>query len=87
MNKLLQLKKDIRAMREKLIEEESKHGMYENFGGKEIRTLEKKYNLYGHFGKADTSKAFDSYSEKLEARGMMLDFGDWCANYCGKVGL
>ena len=58
--------------KKKLIAKASKSGLYENFGEKEIRSIEDKY--------IDIS----CYTGEMNNRRLALSlFFDWCMNYCG----
>ena len=66
------LQRDIEKQKAKLIAKASKKGIYENFGQKEVRDLEEKH--------IDISDYMDEMNEK---RKEVLDFDDWCMDYCG----
>ena len=52
------LKRDIEKQRAILIARANKSGIYENFGGKEVRMLEDKY-ADGTFGKIEAIQEFE----------------------------
>ena len=66
------LKRDIEKQKKRLIAKVNKNGLYENFGQKEVMKLEDKHiDSYAHENGAN---------EKIKA---ILDFENWCMDYCG----
>jgi len=72
MEKLIKVQKAINAATAKLIDKCSKHGLYENFGQKEVRQLEDKF--------IDLS---DYSYEANQIRDIISAFDNWAANYTG----
>lgn len=64
------LARDIKRYKATLIELAHDHGLYENFGQREVRILRDKY--------IDLS---DYYSEMNHMRARLDAFSDWCASY------
>lgn len=64
-------KNRIEKLKQKLIEDASINGLYENFGDKEIRSLEKHVDEYS------------SNADDLTKTRMLRSFKNWCYNYEG----
>jgi hypothetical protein len=69
------LKTAISKTKRKLINKWNRYGPYENFGQKEVRDLEDKYNYLG--------LCWGTPEERRLAQ-LIRDFDDWCMNYTGK---
>jgi len=64
------IEKEIRKIKERLIEKAKREGLYENFGQKEIRMLEDKF--------IDSS----DYSREMNKRRKRLsEFREWCESF------
>ena len=71
VNNLKALQKDIKRIKAKLQMQEA----CENFGQKEYRDLEAKYNPYFNYDISTDER--NAMFRELES------FNDWCMNYCG----
>lgn len=67
---LKELRKDIEKTKAKLIRRVKEKGMYEYFGHKELRALERKYK-------------YDYSEEGREILYELVEFKKWCDNYRG----
>lgn len=66
----MEINKALNRAQSKLIKKAEKNGLYENFGEKEIRTLEERY--------IDIS----DYSEEMNTNRRLIElFSNWCWNY------
>jgi len=65
------INKTLISEQNKLIEIAKTKGVYENFGQKEIKSIEDKF-----INSSD-------YSEEMnKSRRLIQEFGEWCGNYC-----
>lgn len=65
----MNIDKDIKKEKQKLIKKAKEKGIYENFGQKEVRKLENKYS--------------DDEFENNDVFKKIRSFDDWCSTYCG----
>jgi len=66
------LQRDIEKQKEKLKARAMKRGLYENFGQREVQDL------------IDKHIDISDYTNGMNAkRKEVLDFDDWCMDYCG----
>lgn len=66
------LTQDITRTKKRLIAQCKRYGPYENFGQKEVRDLEDKYDYFN---------LCYSNSEQIQQAKLIDAFGDWCMNY------
>lgn len=60
----------IKQAKVKLKNKAQKRGIWEDFGGKEIREFENQFLFKG-----------DSFEETQKINQMIFDFSDWCQNF------
>jgi len=68
------LTQDIAKTKKRLIAKWKRGDPYENFGQKELRDLEDKYDYFN---------LCYSNSEEIQQAKLIDAFGDWCMNYTG----
>lgn len=70
----MKIKQDIERTKKKLASKWKRHGPYENFGQKEVRDLEDKYNFLG--------LCYGTPEQRQQAK-LIEAFHNWCENYTG----
>ena len=69
------INQDIIRTKKKLITKWKRYGPYENFGQKEVRDLQHKYDYLG---------LCYGTPEQTEQARLIDAFNDWCMNYTGR---